>query len=239
MQTQPNSAPGPLLTREQLDAILQYDTCTIANAIEWFRVRLRNEGVSGPGLRCVTGGFARALGYAATFRIRTADPPMRGDDSFINRTDWWAELKRHPLPTIAVVEDIDAEPGLGSFAGEVHASILRALGCCGVITNGAVRDLPAVNAMDFPFFAKSVAVSHAYSHVVEFGKPVRIFGLEVHPGELIYADCHGAVTIPQAIAGKVADVAATLREAELRVIRACQSPDFTEAMLLETLDKNL
>ena len=28
--------------------------------------------------------------------------------------------------------------------GEVHAAILQALGCIGVITNGAVRDLQAV-----------------------------------------------------------------------------------------------
>jgi hypothetical protein len=37
-----------MLTSGQLDAIRQFDTCTIANAIEHFRVRLRNGVVSIP-----------------------------------------------------------------------------------------------------------------------------------------------------------------------------------------------
>src|ERR1035441_3370871 len=61
-----------------LEAIRQFDTCTIANAIEHFRVRLRNEGFTRPGLRSVTGGAPRLIGYAATCRMRSADPPMSG-----------------------------------------------------------------------------------------------------------------------------------------------------------------
>jgi hypothetical protein len=49
------------LTAGQLDAIRQFDTCTIANAIERFGMRLRNEGFTRRGLRCVTGGSPRLL----------------------------------------------------------------------------------------------------------------------------------------------------------------------------------
>src|ERR1035437_3943329 len=73
------------LPRATFDAIRQFDTCTIANAIEHFRVRLRNEGFTRPGLRCVTGGSPRLLGYAATCRMRSADPPMSGH-AYVART---------------------------------------------------------------------------------------------------------------------------------------------------------
>src|SRR5579872_5101627 len=91
-----------------LEAIRQFDTCTIANAIEQFGVRLRNEGYTRPGLVCVTGGFPTLLGYAATFRIRTADPPMKGN-SYLDRTDWWATIDRLPLPRLAVIQDLEAD----------------------------------------------------------------------------------------------------------------------------------
>jgi hypothetical protein len=73
------AATGQSLPHATSEAIRQFDTCTIANAIEHFRVRLRNEGFTRPGLQCVTGGSPRLLGYAATCRVRSADPPMSGN----------------------------------------------------------------------------------------------------------------------------------------------------------------
>jgi len=239
--TQPNAVPGSTarLTREQLEEILVFDTCTIANAIEEFNVRLRNQGFTSPGLQCVTGGFPRVIGYAATFRFRAAEPPMMGKNPFMQRTDWWSDIRKLPSPLIAVIEDLDPNPGAGSCVGEVHAAILKAFGCEAVITNGAVRDVPAVTAMDFPMFARSRAVSHSYSHFVDFGQPVSVYGLTVQPGDLLYADCHGVVSIPAPVATQVAAAAASNRARELRIIQACQSPDFSEQLLLQTIQRNL
>ena len=222
-----------LLTADTFDAIRQFDTCTIANAIEKFGVRLRNEGFTRPGLACVTGGFPRVLGYAATCLVRSNDPPITGP-SYEDRTDWWSALSRLPIPRIAVFQDLSGVPG-GSVVGEVHAAILKAFHCRGVITNGSVRDLPAVTAMDFPLFAGSVAVSHSYVHVVDYGHPVEIFGLNIRPGDLLYADCHGVISIPTEIAAAIPGVAAEIRVREQRIIQICQSPDFSPEKLLEVI----
>lgn len=209
-----------------LEAICQFDTCTIANAIEHFRVRLRNEGFTRPGLRAVTGDMPRLIGYAATCRVRTADPPMAGRD-YVDRTDWWDKIGAVPLPRIAVIQDMDAASGGASTAGEVHAAILKALGCVGLITNGAVRDIPAVSRVPFPMFAASVTVSHAYMHVVDFGSPVEIFGLPVRTGDLLYADVHGVLSIPIDVAARVAEVAASIHAREREIIDLCQSSEFS------------
>src|SRR5271169_1295805 len=166
------------LSPSQLAAIRQFDTCTIANAIERFGVRLRNEGFSRPGLHCVTGGSPRLLGYAATSKIRSADPPLIGS-FYSDRTDWWAAIERLPVPRIAVIQDVDPSAGLGSAFGEIHAAILKAFQCEGAITNGAVRDVAKIAELAFPAFASAVSVSHSYSHMVGFGCPVEIFGLRI------------------------------------------------------------
>ena len=80
---------------------------------------------------------------------------------------------------MAVIEDVDVQPGLGSYVGEVHATILKAFKCVGFVTNGAVRDLSALERIGFPLFASHIAVSHAYVHFVEIGGSVEIGGLKV------------------------------------------------------------
>jgi len=164
--------------------------------------------------------FPPMVGYAVTGTIRTAATPTVVH-SYYDRTDWWNHLLAVPEPRVIVMQDIDAQPGLGAFLGEVHANILRALGCVGAVTNGAVRDLPAVEATGFQLFAGHVAVSHAYAHIVDFGSPVVVGGLTVRPGDLIHGDRHGIVSIPPEIAAEIPTVATRILETEKRIVVPC------------------
>src|SRR5260370_2243672 len=105
---------------------------------------------------------------------------------------------------------MDERTGVGASIGEVHASILGALQCVGVVTDGAVRDLPAVRALSFPMFARFVSVSHAYVHMLDFGTPVEICGLKICSGDLLYGDCHGVLSIPTHISAASPPFANTL-----------------------------
>lgn len=223
-----------VLTQEQLDAIRRFDTCTIANAIECFGVRLRNEGFTRPGLSCVTGPDERVLGYAATCRIKSADPPVTGG-RFDDRTDWWGEIQRLPRPRIAVYESLDTDSGAGACIGEVHAAILKAFGCNGAITNGSVRDLGGIKKLGLSVFAASLTVSHSFMHVIDFGAPVEIFGLNIQQGDLIYADCHGVLSIPIEIAAELPEVAERMYRQDRRIIEVCQATDFTPDKLLQAI----
>ena len=138
-----------------------------------------------------------------------------------------------PAPRIVVLEDMDKPPGRGAFIGDVHAAILRALGCIGVVTDGAVRELPRVREMEFHLFAGNVAVSHAYAHIFHFGAAVTVGGLEVHPGDLLHGDGHGVLSIPRQIAGQVPAVANRLREKEKQLIAACRKGELPLEKLRE------
>lgn len=222
------------LTAEQLAGLQRHDTCTVSNAIETFNVRLRNEGFCDSSIRCLTGCGAPLVGYAVTLRIRCADPSKDGHP-YVDRTEWWSCLNDMPGPRIVVIEDMDVHPGTGSFIGEVHAAILAALGCAGAITNGAVRDLPALTKAGFHTFAGSVAVSHAYSHIIEFGKPVEIGGLAIQPGDLLHADEHGVLTIPHAIAAQIPTAADAIVARERKVLDLCRQGNVTVADLRDAV----
>ena len=217
-------ASAPLLTARDFQALRQFDTCMIANAIETFNVRLRNTGFSDGKLRCMFPDAPPMVGYAVTARLRSDEPPIAGGQ-FRDRGDLWTKILACPSPRILVLQDMDDDPGRGAFVGDMHAAILRALGCVAYVTNGAVRELPGVSTLGLQLFAGNVAVSHAYAHIFEIGTAVTIDGLEVHTGSLLHGDQHGVVTIPAEIASQIPQTAAQLQKGEAEVIRFCQSSD--------------
>jgi 4-hydroxy-4-methyl-2-oxoglutarate aldolase len=217
---------NPPLTPEQLESLQRLDACTLANAIETFEVRLRNEGFTDGALRCLFPRLPPVVGYAATIKIRGSAPPTAAG-LYSQRTDWWSYVQSLPAPRIIVAQDIASHPGLGALLGEVHFNIQRALGAVGIVTNGAVRGIPAAEALGLQIFAGSVSVSHAYTHIVEFGTPVEVDGLKIHSGELLHGDQHGVQSIPISLAGQLPAVAARIAAEKQAIIALCQSPEFT------------
>jgi len=214
------------LTQDLLEAFRRLDTCTVANAIETFGVRLRNEGFADSSIRCLFPRLPPMVGHAVTVRMRCSSPPPTGH-SYFDRTDWWSFILTVPAPRVVVIQDVDERRGTGSFLGEVHANILLALDCVGAVTDGAVRDVQAVEHTGFHFFAGAVSVSHAYSHIVEVGGEVEVGGLKVRPGALIHGDCHGVLSVPTQIAGEIPRVTSRIIEHERKLIALCRSKGFT------------
>jgi 4-hydroxy-4-methyl-2-oxoglutarate aldolase len=218
--------PAKSLSGEQLDALRRIDTCMVSNAIESFNVRLRNAGFADARVGCMLPDLPPMVGYAATARLSSGEPPI-GGGTFRDRADFWNRILQVPAPRVLVLEDIDDHPGRGAFVGVAQTAIMKALGCTGYVTNGAVRELPSVRAMNFHLFAGSVTVSHAYAHIFEIGSPVKVGGLEVRPGDLLHGDRHGVLTVPLQVAAGVPAAAQRLRLREQRLIEFCQSPAFS------------
>ncbi len=218
----------------ELQQLKRLSSCAVANAVESLQVRLRNEGFTDGSIHRFTTNMEPALGYAATIRIRSSSPPMDAP-GYLQRTQWWDYVLSVPEPRFLVIQDMDPAPGTGALVGEVHAHILRALGCTAVATNGAVRDVAEVTRLGFSLFAARLSVSHAYSHVVEAGCAVEIGGLKVSPGNLIHGDCHGLVSIPDGRAAEVIAAAARLLAEENELLRLCRSSDFSVERLRDAI----
>ena len=225
------------LPSERLAAYCHFDTCTISNAIERTKVRLRNEGFIHGAVTCRFPELAPVIGYAVTGRVRSSMAPVSGRCYYEN-IDFWRYVNTFPRPRIIVLEDCDHVVGLGALFGEVHARICRALDCVGYVTNGAVRDLAGVQNLGFQLFSGSVAVSHAYAHVVDFGDAIEIGGLSIEPGDLLHGDIHGVHSIPLEIADQLPELAEKLTCGEQELFRLCERPDFSLDMLEAKLAKD-
>jgi 4-hydroxy-4-methyl-2-oxoglutarate aldolase len=220
---------------EVLHQLRAIDSCTVSNAIERLDVRLRNEGFADSCVQCFSPELHPMVGYAATGRIRSSVAPTTRH-WYYNRMDWWAYILTIPEPRVIVLQDVDDKPGLGALFGEIHANISRALGCIGYVTNGTVRDVPGIKRTGFHLFASAISVSHAYAHVVDFGGPVQVGGLTVHPGDLLHGDMHGVLCIPPAAVPEIPRVAKELLAQERELIQLCQSQHFSLERLREQIE---
>jgi 4-hydroxy-4-methyl-2-oxoglutarate aldolase len=218
----------PTLEKEDgrmLEALTKMSTPTVANAIELFDVRPRDEGFMNSSVKCIFPGLGVMVGRAVTVRISTATRP--NPDAVETTFRYWKSILNVPAPRVVVMEDVDDPPGMGAFWGEVNSNIHRALGCVGTVTNGSIRDLDEVEALGFRCFAGGVAVSHAYNHIVDFGTKVKVGGLTISPGDILHADKHGVLQVPDQVAARIPAAAQALAEREREVIDHSRSDDFS------------
>ena len=208
------------LNDSQLEELREFDTPTICNTIESFKVRKNTEGFMNPSIKCIIPYEKPIVGYAITAKISSKKPPTDNEKKLSEI--YYKMISESTVPTIAVIEDMDAEP-IGSFWGGVNDSIHAALGCNGVITNGGVRDLEDAKKLGFRYFAKEILVSHAYCHLAEVNCDVNVGGLVLKFGDLLHADMHGVIIIPHEISAKLSKACREVIAAEEIVIKACRS----------------
>ena len=131
-----------------LEQLRTYNSPTVANAIEVFDVRPRNEGFMRPEIRCIFPNMGVMVGYAVTVKIQALTAGSK--DATIYPSEHWKDIMKVPAPRVVVVEDLDEPSGVGSLWGEVNANMHKAMGCVGVVTNGSVRDLDEVEPLGNP-----------------------------------------------------------------------------------------
>ena len=83
--------------------------------------------------------------------------------------------------------------------GELMATRAMQLGANGAVMMGYSRDTPQIRALGFPTFSMgSYAQDQApRGHVVDFRLPVQIGDVTVEPGDIVFGDVDGVLTIPR------------------------------------------
>lgn len=150
---------------------------------------------------------ARVVGQAITVLNRKS-PERR-------KTSGLADIEAHNLAEPGDVLVVQGVAGISSMGG-VSASIGRRQGEAGAIVDGAVRDLDHARETGYPVWSSGVSPITGKWRIetVAVNRPVRIAGIEVHPGDLVVADECGVCFVPFARAAEVLAVAQRLAASE-------------------------
>jgi len=187
----PGDAPAPFqLTPETKSRINSVGTATLS-------AQLRKRGfnnMSIDGLRPTHPG-RRMVGRARTLRFI----PTR-EDLFASHGGGYNAQKRAfdgLNPDDVLVIEARGETGTGTV-GDILALRAQVRGAAGIVTDGGVRDLAAVEALEMPAY-------HAGAHPAVLGRrhvpwdvdlTIACGGASVQPGDVIVGDADGVLVIP-------------------------------------------
>ncbi len=201
--------PRPVALTDELKAKLNgVATATITGQLQGRGIR--NCFLSGlvptqPGLRMV--------GHALTLRY----VPLREDlrPELAGGINPQRQASEYCEPDDIIIMEARGVPDAGTI-GDIFALRAQRRGAAGVITDGALRDSPALRDMtDFPVYHQAQHASTWGRHHMPLvcNQPIACAGVTVMPGDVLVGDGEGVVVIPPAI---VEDVADACVEQELR-----------------------
>jgi len=223
------------LARADLETLAQWDTPTICNGLELLDAKHRTSGFTTQSMICLDPTLKPMVGYARTATIQATLPPS-GDAEAVRemRAHYYAHIAEQPLPSIAILQDLDRDSGFGAFWGEVNTAIHRGLGCLGAITNGSFRDLDAC-AKGFQILGGKVGPSHAWVQLVDIACDVNVYGMAVKPNDIVHADRHGAVVVPADCVKRLPAAIELLTRREAVILKAARAPGFNLAILKKAM----
>lgn len=221
-------------TLQDLQRLQEWNTPTICNGLEFVVPERRAIGFTVEPMVAADRALKPIVGLARVGTIRAKEPP-RGPVA--DRLDWYDYVADADLPTVVVLQDLDDRPGYGAFWGEVHSTVHKALGALGCVTNGSFRDCDML-APGFQILGGRIGPSHAHVHLVDFGKPVNVFGMNAAHDDVVHADFHGAVVIPAEAVRALPDAIALSARREKVILDLCAGPDFSPATLREAVRRS-
>ena len=157
------------------------------------------------GVRHLAGALGRLVGPAYTMRFLPLREDLSTPESYRGPQSIRAAIEAMP-PGRVVVIDASGETGCGTL-GDILVARLKARGALGVITDGALRDIAGIREVGLPCHGAGVAAPPSIGGLFFAGweLPVACGGITVTPGDIVAADDDGAVVVPRALAGRIAE----------------------------------
>jgi regulator of RNase E activity RraA len=144
----------------------------------------------------------RMVGYAHTLRY----VPQRED---LTHLAGGQNAQRRAVESLTadevLVMEARGEPDAGTI-GDIFVMRSKLLGAAGVVTDGALRDTPAIRTIGLPVY-------HQSSHAATWGRvhmplehqvPIACAGVTIFPGDILVGDGEGVVVLPAALVEEIA-----------------------------------
>ncbi|HEX2726637.1 MAG TPA: RraA family protein [Beijerinckiaceae bacterium] len=176
----------------------------------------------GPALRPYHGGAA-LVGSALTVRTRP------GDNLMVHKAVDMAQ------PGDVIVVDAGGDL-TNAIVGEILIALARRRGVAGYVVDGAVRDVDAIAASDFPVYARGVTHRGPYKDGPgEINVTVSVGGQTIAPGDVVVGDGDGVLAVPRKAAARIAELARAQMGREAATLRAIADGSIDRSWVDDTL----
>ena len=157
-------------------------------------------------------------------------------------------VRTRPGDNLMVHKAIDlAQPGdvivvdaggdlTNAIIGEIMTTLAEKRGVAGFVIDGAVRDVDAIAASDFPVYARGVTHRGPYKDGPgEINVTIALGGQTIAPGDIVVGDGDGVLAVPAAAAAEVARLARAQMDREAATLKAIAQGTLDRTWVDETL----
>ncbi len=150
-------------------------------------------------------------------RMRVAGP------AFTVNTPPTANLSVHEAITMAPPGSVIVVNAQGNMTsghiGDLMALACQTRGIAGLVMDGAVRDIEDIIEMGFPTFARGAVPHGNTAQTGTINQPITCGGIQVNPGDIIFADATGVLAFPQEMAQTIYEEAVFIANSELGFVQ--------------------
>lgn len=190
--------PGIARIHDRFERFADFDPATLYEASG-------RRGMVDPAIRPAWRG-ARVCGPAVTVECPPSDNLMLH------------VAVAHARPGVIIVATVGGYLQAGAW-GEILTEAARARGVAGLVIDGAVRDIDAIEASGFPVFSRGLAIgSCTKERPGKLDAVIQLGGAAVRPGDLVFGNADGLVIVEHDRIDDVFQAAAGRRRKELEII---------------------
>jgi 4-hydroxy-4-methyl-2-oxoglutarate aldolase len=223
-----------LTDAELIQELRKFDTATICNVVATYAgsdicLSLYDswwgEYYTDASLRCMYPKLGPVCGYAATAWYSDQKP----EHVTMDRWALLEHLDTTPNPVVLVVKQTYSS-GLENMSGLLGGNMTtsyKAFGVVGVVSDGPMRDLEEIRAMNVQYLATGLTSGHGALQLRGVGMPVTVARMTVQPGDIIHMDQCGAMKFPAKYLSTVYEYATELRRREQESQTKFKVPDLS------------
>ena len=179
-----------------------------------------------PAIRCLTGDHHVLCGPACTVKV------FPGDNLMVHKA-----LDVAQPGDIVVVDSGGSTPN--AVLGDLISTKAQHRGIAGFIVDGLVRDLPSIEPLDFPVFARGTTpIGSLHRGPGEINYPICCGGVVVSPGDLVVADAAGIIVIPREISPELLERLNLHDESNRAYLESVRSGDFSNRWVDQLLEEH-
>ncbi len=134
-----------------LERLRAFDSPTISNTVEHFRLRDQMTGYATNELVCQFPDLKPMVGFPLTCTVDTTRP---GDDRPSRVDKLFDAVEAAPKPCVIVIQHTGHDRARCCYLGDMFTSTMENPGCVGVVTDGNGRDKPGIQnrTLEFQLF---------------------------------------------------------------------------------------